>query len=60
MRTNVKKWSEAQEILATEVIGKLKHKILFWKRLCLMLVLVWLVTLGTIAYEIFVDAVWRL
>ena len=60
MRTNVIKWSEAQEILATEVIGKLKHKILFWKRLCLMLALVWLVTLGTIAYEISVDAVWWL
>lgn len=59
MRTNVKTWSEAQETLATEVIGKLKRKVMFWKCLCLTLVLVWLVTLGAIAYEIAVDAVWR-
>lgn len=60
MRTNVKTWSEAQETLATDVIGKLKRKVLFWKSLCLMLALVWLVTLGAIAYEITVDAVWWL
>lgn len=59
MRTNVKTWSEAQETLATEVIGKLKRKVMFWKCLCLTLVLVWLVTLGAIAYEIAGDAVWR-
>ena len=59
MRTNVKTWSEEHETLATEVIGKLKRKVLFWKSLCLMLALVWLVTLGVIAYEIAVDAVWR-
>lgn len=59
MHTNVKTWSETQETLATEVIGKLKREVLFWKCLCLTLVLVWLVTLGAIAYEIAVDAVWR-